>query len=661
MNGDRQLEERLRHLAWPVERGTGWVGIEARAGGRKQPSASRRRSRLRVVVFASIAVVLVAAVAIGGFAAAQYLGRPHFVLAITDDTNIGADAQTPAGGAGGGSWQRLPVPIEGGTVNSLIMDPSNPSILYAGTSQGLFKSTDGAANWSRLSLPMGVFTVAVDPASPQSIFAGTVSPDGGVSYYRSDNGGDTWNPFGIAVGRGLGPFMFFVGFDTSSSPSTIYGMGRRDNVQLWRSTDRGETWTPLSAAEQDEVSAKLDPASLLPAAAAQALRAFLASFGGTVTDADTGSALEVIADPIIDPNHPSSFYAGTVDGVYKSADGGKTWERASAGLTGRWVGKLVTDPTSPATLYVATSGGICKSDDGGATWSTILAGQGSVVDAPSSPSRLYAWTSGGFFRTDDGGLNWTRLEGRGLPQLERSDDPLTGSEPLSELVLVAANDPDTVFAVSGTTGRLFKSTDGGTTWTQVLDGVEAAGAEDAVVADPQNPSTLFAISWTDTGLSGTTASLFKSTDAGGTWTVVAPEQWVGFPVTDIAVDGGVPPIVYAIQWRDIAWGPCSVSRSRDGGATWEKAELRGLARGLWQLRFDPRSPDTLYAFTSSLTRALSRSTDLHRSTDGGATWENITGALRGSQVLNLVIDSGPGGTLYATTEAGLYKWVPVSK
>jgi photosystem II stability/assembly factor-like uncharacterized protein len=186
----------------------------------------------------------------------------------------------------------------------------------------------------------------------------------------------------------------------------------------------------------------------------------------------------------------------------------------------------------------------------------------------------------------------------------------------------------------------------------VLDGLESAGSDDAVVADPQNPSILFAIA---------NASLFKSTDAGGTWTAIAPEQWVDEPVTDIAVDVGVPSILYAIHWYDIAWGQCTVSRSHDGGTTWEKAELRGVARGLWRLRFDPRSPDTIYAFTGSLTRGSTWSTDLHRSTDGGTTWKNVTGTLRGSQVLRVVIDSGPGGALYATTEAGLFKWVPVGK
>jgi len=65
MNADRQLEERLRRLAWPVNRGMGWVGVEARAGGRKQPSTPARRSGPRVAVIVSIAVVLVAAAAVG--------------------------------------------------------------------------------------------------------------------------------------------------------------------------------------------------------------------------------------------------------------------------------------------------------------------------------------------------------------------------------------------------------------------------------------------------------------------------------------------------------------------------------------------------------------------------------------------------------------------
>jgi hypothetical protein len=89
MNEDRQLEETLDRLAGPVDRSGLWASIEARAGVRKQPSAPRRRSGLRIAVFASIAIVLVTAVAIGSVVAVRHLGQQHFVLRITDDTDVG--------------------------------------------------------------------------------------------------------------------------------------------------------------------------------------------------------------------------------------------------------------------------------------------------------------------------------------------------------------------------------------------------------------------------------------------------------------------------------------------------------------------------------------------------------------------------------------------
>ena len=130
---------------------------------RKQASAPRRRSGLRVAVYAIIAVVLVAAVAIGSLEAAKYLGKDQPILVITDDTlgpattgqTTGTLSPTTTGqttptatSVQGEHWERLPVSEEGGEVWSLALDPSNPSVLYAGTQEGLFKSTDAAGSWS---------------------------------------------------------------------------------------------------------------------------------------------------------------------------------------------------------------------------------------------------------------------------------------------------------------------------------------------------------------------------------------------------------------------------------------------------------------------------------------------------------------------------------
>ncbi len=164
--------------------------------------------------------------------------------------------------------------------------------------------------------------------------------------------------------------------------------------------------------------------------------------------------------------------------------------------------------------------------------------------------------------------------------------------------------------------------------------------------------------------------MLKSTDAGDTWTVVAPaEQWTE-RAGDIAVDAHTPSNVYVIQSQGLGSGPNPVFRSPDGGATWEKvdlANLEGLGEPFWspeRLLFDPRSPDTLYV---PVVRAVGWGigAGLYRSTDGGATWENIIGELSGDEAysvaLNVVIDPAPGGGLYAATEAGLFKWVPKSE
>ncbi len=192
--------------------------------------------------------------------------------------------------------------------------------------------------------------------------------------------------------------------------------------------------------------------------------------------------------------------------------------------------------------------------------------------------------------------------------------------------------------VTGPESGLSRSTDGGNTWSEVLEGATC------VAADPKTPSTLFA---------AVSSRVFKSTDTGGAWTVVSPEEWVD-AVVDIAVDPHDPFGVYAVQCSDT--GAYSVSRSVDGGATWQKVDLEGPAKYIQQLLFDPRSPDTLYVLTSQVVESVAKS-GMYRSVDGGATWENIMGELPDTGYLNIVIDPASSGGLYATTTGGVFKWV----
>ena len=158
-----------------------------------------------------------------------------------------------------------------------------------------------------------------------------------------------------------------------------------------------------------------------PAGAIEAAAAFLQDFTGTVTDPSSGDKVDVVSfawgycdEVVIDPGDPSVMYVPTIRGVYKSNDQGKTWNRATAGMTDSAVYSVLVDPLSPSTIYATTSASIVKSTDGGASWTTILDSCGSLALAPSLPSRLYARTADGLLRSDDGGATWTKLEATGL-------------------------------------------------------------------------------------------------------------------------------------------------------------------------------------------------------------------------------------------------------
>ncbi|MBV6440188.1 MAG: Ycf48-like protein [Saprospiraceae bacterium] len=206
-----------------------------------------------------------------------------------------------------------------------------------------------------------------------------------------------------------------------------------------------------------------------------------------------------IGDIVFDPTNPNIVYAGTGDpnmpsivfngdGIFKSTDAGESWQYAGLSQQGI-VSKIQIDPLNPQNIYAATMGnpyvrdserGIYKSSDGGATWQQVLfvsnqAGASDLVINPSNPQVLYAsfWDRirsntesiiygphARIYKTTDGGATWTQLGG-GLP---------TGIMGRTGLAMSAQN-PDKLYAVFidslSTPGGLYKTTDGGTTWSSV--------------------------------------------------------------------------------------------------------------------------------------------------------------------------------------------------
>ena len=686
---DSRLREIFRRNA-PSFDGTP-LPLRLRSDPRSTPAGPSRRRYLRSAAVAFGVVVLVAALGTGIFEAVAYLGGlgehgpslgegPALVIGdqTTETSAPGTTTQTAPRKLPSGFWMRLPLATVGrATISTLIMDPSNPSVLYVATSVGLFKSTDGAGSWSQLpTVPGDVGVLFIDPTSPSTIYVVCTiaqEADEGVSDHllRSDDGGLTWTDLTEAgAPRKTGDIWLATTFDTKTTPSTVYMWD--DTGYVWRSTDRGTTWTRLSVAEGPQAVAHAATPRSMPAAAQRALDTFLASSDGTINDADTGTVVPIAtgpgADPIlVDPEHLSTMYLATVvfqlggGSVYKSTDAGRTWRKASPDLVipDPAVNGILVDPNTHSTIYATTNSGIYRSTNGGSDWARILGGGGwegwsSLLLAPSPPG-LYASTSEGMFRSDDGGTSWTTVEGAGLPG--KDSGAVT-----PKLALAVADQAGVLLAAVMEFGwgptYLYRSADAGESWQRTGLELGADFFGPLVVADPQHPSTIYAWGRKDDSF----LRLFRSTDAGATWaeTDLDSKKW-DVPdrntevVVGLEVDPDTPETIWAVQDDLSDNGHSIIHRSTDGGATWSQVKFDGLEKWIGWLIFDRRSPGTLYA--------LSGSTDpwggaVYRSTDAGATWEKLGENAPTNYLPVVTPDPAPGGALYAATGGGLFKWVP---
>ena len=283
-------------------------------------------------------------------------------------------------------------------------------------------------------------------------------------------------------------------------------------------------------------------------------------------------------------------------------------------------------PLPSRTIYVAASaGGIWKSTNGGVTFRPIFDNErvismGDIAIAPSDTNVVYAGTGepnsrnsispgGGIYKTTDGGKSWSFL---GLKETETVGR-----------IVVHPRDPNTVYvAALGAIWRsnpqrgLYKTTDGGKTWQLSKFVSDKAGFVD-VVMDPTNPDILYAASWERVRgpyflrSGGPGSALWKTTDAGKTWTEI---RGGGFPETmkgriGLAIAPSNAQVIYAMVEADTAPNtrkggtparrPSGLYRSADGGKTWEKTNDANVRPFYYsQVRVDTKNPDRVY-FTST--------------------------------------------------------------
>ena len=372
--------------------------------------------------------------------------------------------------------------------------------------------------------------------------------------------------------RNIGPFIGGRVVAVAGVPSNqnLFYMG---GVQggVWKSTDYGQNWTNI-----------------------------------------TDGKIPGIANPIgalaVAPSNPRVIYAGTGeadirgdfdtgDGVYKTADAGKTWSYAGLRET-HMTTKLVVDPRDSNVAYAASMGhvfkpntdrGIYKTTDGGKSWQNVLfvdANTGGVdlVMDPSNPNVLYAsmwqaqrvpWklTSGGpgsaLYKTNDGGAHWTKI----------STNPGFAAGPLGKMgISVAASNPKIVYAiVQAREGGVFRSNDAGATWKRVNSEMklrQRAFYYMAIFADPANANVAYAPQ---------VDAVYKTKDGGKTWNQVSPPHgdnhiiWINPHNSNILLEGND--------------GGATVSV--DGGDTWSSVDNQPTGQ-YYHVALDEQFPFHVY-------------------------------------------------------------------
>jgi hypothetical protein len=602
--------------------------------------------------------------------------RPVLSLELLEDRTLPSIALNPD------SWTNIgPAPIANlfsGRVMAIAPDPTDANVIYLGSSSGgVWKSTDAGANWTPLTDNQPtLFTgsLTIDPSNHLTVYAGTGdwSTAPGMGVLKSTNGGSTWSL--LAQSTFTGQSISDLAIDPTNT-SVLYAAASNG---VWKSTNGAASWTRVLSPGGGFFNVVMDSTNsqTLYASSSQTGGVWKTTNGGTnwtQTSAPHGGSAGPTFLAVSRTNPRLLFATYWNDGTnhsdaYRSLDAGSTWTSMHLQAYGG-MSNVIISPTDANLGYMGSTSPFLQTTDGGNSWHNIGSPHpdhhGIAFDANGS---LLEGNDGGVFRLIDpnplrgqwaslnsSSLSITQFVGIDLNAWDRnlafagsqdnSTEKYSGSLGWRTQVLggdggysrIDPANPNTIYGE--TQGyNLQRSDDNGLTFHSKLNGINTSDPANFYIfytLDPANPSRL---------LYGTNR-VYESTNRGDNWHPISTPNSAGWTssstIQALTIDPNDPNTIFAV-----AGGTIFVTH--DDGASWARVVIPGYSDTFQQVLVDPTNSSSVY-----VVRNASGGSHVFHSSNGGSTWNNISGNLPADAAHAVALDPR-SGTLFVGTESGVW-------
>ncbi len=516
------------------------------------------------------------------------------------------------------------------SIHAMTQAESDPNYLFVGTKNGIFVSKDSGDHWERLSsesMPLDINSMAVDPRSTNTIYAGTTWRP-----YKSTDAGKTWRLIKDGIIDDSDVFAIDI---NRKDPMHIIASACSG---IYETLNGGEKWRkiqgiPSQARRTRDILQHPSRPGTIYAATTEGF--WMSSNAGATWTATTQRNVEVNSIAV-HPEEPNRVFIATNNfGVLVSNDSGKTFAPANENFTSRFTYSVVPDSERQGRIYATTqntasSGGfVFTSSDDGRNWTQAKGidinkvSPFTILQDRINPDRLYLGTNVGVFLSTDRGMSWNLIETPKPSKPAPIRKPTKRMTAAQRKALEAANaaaalpkpvalkdrvrtltytEDDKNGLIAGTDKGLYRTYDITKGWEKLELGPGISESIFVVRTSPLLPGTI----WVGTANSG----LIVSKDDGATWSKTdgIPAE---VPISSITVDPKRPNNIYVGTIQ-------TLYLSRDGGRSWTRRGGNLPLGNYTSILIDPNNPDEI--FVSS---AFENDGGVFYSSDAGGRWQRI--------------------------------------